>query len=296
MDRFVQLHFLKAGLFTTVQDQGRLGYQAFGVPTSGALDRSAAELANQIVGNSADSPVLEITLMGPKIKFAGKGEIAITGANLSPTLNGESCASNELLSIRDGDLLQFGRPVFGCRAYLAVRGNWQIPSWLSSRSAITQNGTALTPQSIIQKGTIIQIEPAAENLFTSRTTEVKPTADTSIIRVLPGPEFEQFSRFSIGEFFGQTYHITPDSNRMGYRLKEKLRSFSPNQELISSGIIPGTIQITSAGQPIILLADAQTSGGYYRIANVLSEDLDNLAQCKPGDRLRFTLIAFEDLG
>lgn len=291
----MQLHFLKAGLFTTIQDQGRVGFQAFGVPTSGALDRAAAALANQLVGNPADSPVLEITLMGPKIQFVGEGEIAITGANLSAALNGEACASNQLLSITDADQLQFGRPEAGCRTYVAVRGKWQVPRWLSSRSAITQNGSTLTPQSIIKKGDVIQVETPTESPATFASIQSGSAAKPTEIRVLPGPEFERFSRFSIGEFFGKTYQITPDSNRMGYRLKEKLRSFSPDQELISSGIIPGTIQITASGQPIILLADAQTSGGYYRIANVLSEDLDHLAQFKPGDRLRFALISFEDL-
>lgn len=295
MANHIELHFIKAGLFTTIQDKGRYGFQAFGVPTSGALDRAAATLANQLVGNSVDSPVLEITLMGPKIQFQGLGEIAITGANLSATLNGEVCATNKSLSIKDADVLQFGRPLAGCRAYMAVRGNWQVPSWLSSRSAITQNGKDLTPHSIIQKGTVIQVETSTEHALSVASIQAKSPSSTMEIRVLPGPEFDRFSRFNIGEFFGQTYQITPDSNRMGYRLKEKLRSFSQDEELISSGIIPGTIQITAAGQPIILLADAQTSGGYYRIANVLSEDLDLLAQFKPGDRLRFSLISFEDL-
>lgn len=295
MAKYLTLHFLKPGLFTTVQDQGRFGYQAFGVPTSGALDRGAAEMANQIVGNPPDSPVLEITLLGPKIQFQGEGEIALTGADLSARLNGQPCASNQLLRIKDADLLQFGRPLEGCRAYLSVRGQWQISTWLSSRSAITQNGAKLSPQSLISKGTSIQIETAAKSVSKSLDIEAKRASTSSEVRVLPGPEFERFSRFSIGEFFGQSYQITPDSNRMGYRLKEKLRSFSPEEELISTGIIPGTIQITTAGQPIILLADAQTSGGYYRIANVLSEDLDLLAQFKPGDRLRFTLVSFKDL-
>lgn len=294
MANYIELHFIKAGLFTTIQDKGRYGFQAFGVPTSGALDRAAAELANQLVGNSAGSPVLEITLMGPKIQFRGDGEIAITGANLSTKLNGEACPSNQLVRIRDADLLQFGRTVAGCRAYLAVRGNWQVASWLSSRSAITQNGTGLTPQSIIKKENVIRVETSSESAVSSASIQTTLPSSPMQICVLPGPEFGRFSRFSIGEFFSRLYRISPDSNRMGYRLQERLTSFSPREELISSGIIPGTIQITSSGQPIILLADAQTTGGYYRIANVISQDLDRLAQLKPGDTLRFSLRSFDE--
>ncbi|MBX2871296.1 MAG: biotin-dependent carboxyltransferase family protein [Saprospiraceae bacterium] len=294
MSSYVALHFLKAGLFTTIQDQGRFGYQAFGVPTSGALDQGAAALANRLVGNSLDSPVLEITLMGPKIQFEGEGVMAIAGANLSATLNGVACPNGQAFRVSDNDVLQFGRPVEGCRAYLGVRGKWEIPSWLSSKSAISQNGAALTPASIMQKGTWIKVRNESKKPIT-QTSEVTPLTNSSpSIRVLPGPEFHRFSRFTIGEFFGQSYRISPDSNRMGYRLQEKLTSFAPNEELISSGIIPGTIQITSAGQPIILLADAQTTGGYYRIANVIGQDLDVLAQLKPGDELRFSLVSFDE--
>ena len=288
------LYFAKPGLFTTIQDKGRFGFQAFGVPTSGALDQAAADLANQLVGNGLDQPLLEVTLMGPKIQFQGHGMIAITGADLSATLNGDRLAVNQGIEVADGDILQFGRPVSGCRAYLSVRGKWIIPTWLSSRSAITQNGKHLTPASIVQKGTTIRIDTSLVDPLRSSSAAIHPPETDPGIRVLPGPDFDRFSRFSIGEFFSRLYRISPDSNRMGYRLQERLSSFSPEEELISSGIIPGTIQITSSGQPIILLADAQTTGGYYRIANVVSQDLDILAQLKPGDTLRFSLTSFEE--
>ncbi len=295
MSSILSLHFLKPGLFTTIQDQGRFGYQAFGVPTSGALDQGAAALANELVGNSIDSPLLEITLMGPKIQFEGKGVIALTGADLSATLNGEACPLHQTVRVSDADVLQFGRPTHGCRSYLSVGGKWEIPSWLSSCSAITQNGAALTPASLIKKGSTIQVITRAHHGVAPRAQNWSRSTRSPEIRVLPGPEFDLFSRFTIGEFFSKTYSISPDSNRMGYRLTEKLSSFHPPKELISSGIIPGTIQITSAGQPIVLLADAQTSGGYYRIVNVISADLDALAQLRPGDHLSFSLVSFEQL-
>jgi len=290
MSRELKLHIIKPGLFTTVQDQGRPGYQAFGVPISGALDQKSAAVGNLLVNNSAQTPVLEITMMGPTIQFEGVGWIAITGANLSPSLNGVPCQQYQTLAVNSGDTLKFGRPIDGCRAYLAVAGEWILPKWLGSYSAITQNGAQLTPASILTKGQIITITSSTP---TSRTWPVEGRlsgAGTSPIRVLPGPEFESFSRFNIGSFFSQTFTISPDSNRMGYRLKECLSSFKPEKELISSGVIPGTIQVTGAGQPILLLADAQTTGGYYRLANVVGKDMDVIAQLKPGDQIRFALL------
>lgn len=294
MDSLLRLHFLKPGLYTTVQDQGRPGFQEFGVPLSGALDRRSAHLANSLVDNPTDSPVLEITLMGPKIEFEGQGQIALTGGDLGATLNGVACPRYQTIRARTGDILQFGRAHQGCRAYLAVGGQWQLPTWLSSYSAITQNGAQLTPQAIIKKEQIIAIIPKPLSSARSLVEKIPQYLAEPTIRVFPGPEFERFSRFCIGTFFSQLFTISPAANRMGYRLKEQLDTFQPQEELISSGIIPGTIQITSAGQPIILLADAQTSGGYYRLANVIEIDMDTIAQLKPGDRLRFSLLSFEE--
>lgn len=293
MSRELQLHIIKPGLFTTVQDQGRAGYQAFGVPVSGALDQKSASIANLLVGNPEQAPVLEITMMGPTIQFERAGWIAITGANLSATINGTLCHQYQTLAVKSGDILKFGRPMHGCRAYLAVAGQWHLPKWLGSYSAITQNGTQLTPASILTKGQIIQISGAAPNIKTWPIEDRIAGPDISLIHVMPGPEFEAFSRFTIGSFFSQTFTISPDSNRMGYRLKERLASFKPKKELISSGVIPGTIQITGAGQPILLLADAQTTGGYYRLANVISYHMDVIAQLKPGDQIRFALLSDE---
>lgn len=294
MSEQLQLHFDKPGLFTTVQDRGRLAHQASGVPLSGALDRHAADLANLLVGNPAESSILEITLMGPKITFAGEGLMALTGADLSAQLNGKECPRYKTTEVRSGDVLHFGRARQGCRAYLGVRGRWLLPRWLSSTSAITQNGTQLTPWAIVQKGQVISIENPMDNFSNTVSVQVPSFSSSPTLRVVPGPEFDYFSRFVLGRFFSTLYTISPAANRMGYRLKERLEGFTVGEELISSGIIPGTIQVTNEGQPIVLLADAQTTGGYYRLANVIRRDLDLLAQLKPGDQLRFSLLSFEE--
>lgn len=289
-------HFLKTGLQTLIQDQGRIGYQSYGVPVSGVMDQQAATLANQLVGNPTNHPVLEITLLGPTIQVEGDCQIAITGADLSPEINRQAIPLYTTIAVKDGDTLSFGAIKNGCRAYLAIGGNWQIPKWLDSYSALPYSGKAATPNSLIEKGTTLPVETRPSIPIQNIKKEAQPIYPKTLrVRVLPGPEFEAFSSYTIAYFFSRGYQLTNDSNRMGYRLNANLIDFKPEREVISSGIIPGTIQITSAGQPVILMADAQTVGGYYRIANVISEDLDKLAQLKPGDEVWFSLVRMEEV-
>lgn len=288
----IKLHFVKPGLQTTIQDQGRVGYQGMGIPVNGAMDKASAQKANKLVGNDENGPVLEITLLGPGIRIEGEGQIAITGADLSLKINGEPAAMYETLDVDDGDMISFGRPVAGCRCYLAVRGEWQVEPWLGSYSASATKASELTPQSVIQKAQILEV--SYERPISPLTISEEDQPDLThlnIIRVLPGPEFSLISNLTIGDFFSQDFKISNDSNRMGYKLEGRLAHFESTREVISSGIVPGTIQITNAGQPIILMADAQSSGGYTRLANVVSEDLDKLAQIKPGDVIRFRLVS-----
>ena len=291
MKKHAILHFKKAGLQTLVQDKGRLGYQAFGVPISGALDQSSAQIANYLVDNPPNAPVLELTLIGPSIEVEGDCQIAVVGADLSLKINRLEAPLYETITVKNGDFISFGKINKGCRAYIAIRGTWSIKKWLGSYSAATSMGLKLTPDSIIQKNSRIFIKnqkPIKKRVY---PLEKRPDFPTSIrVRVLPGPEFEAFSPYTIGYFFSRGYQLTSNSNRMGYRLNADLIDFHPHREVISSAIVPGTIQISNAGQPIILMADAQTVGGYFRLANVLSDDLDKLAQLKPGDEVWFSLV------
>jgi len=291
-----KLHFKKAGLQTLIQDQGRVGYQSYGVPSSGVLDKKAASIANKLVGNPTENPVIEITLLGPTIEIEGDCQIAITGANLSPKINQQIIPLYTTINVKSGDKLSFGAIKNGCRAYLAIGGDLQIPKWLSSFSALPYSGRTATPNSLIEKGTTLEIATTPFIPPKSIPIEDQPDYENQLrIRVLPGPEFEGFSPYTIAYFFSRGYKITNESNRMGYRLDGNLIDFEPQREVISSGIIPGTIQITSAGQPIILMADAQTVGGYYRIANVVAEDLNKLAQLKPGDEVWFSLVRLAEV-
>ncbi|PHN04928.1 5-oxoprolinase subunit C family protein [Flavilitoribacter nigricans] len=290
-EQAVTLQIIKSGLLTLVQDGGRLGQQAFGLPTGGVMDRRAAATANWLTGQPEDYPVLEITLQGPEIQFDGSLQIAITGADLSPTIDEVPVANYQTLDVKEGQTLRFGAARSGCRAYLAIRGRWQIKEWLGSFSGLAVAGKYWPPGSRLEKDTRINIwpgEPLAARKLSSR--EQPHHSHELSVRVMEGPEVDWFPASAIQFFTSHAFTVGPDSNRMGYRLRENLPDYQPQLELISSGIVPGTIQVLPAGNPVVLLADAQTSGGYPRLGNVLSRDLDFLAQLVPGDRIRFVMV------
>lgn len=286
----VKLHILRSGLLTLVQDLGRTGYEAYGLPRGGALDRQAARMANHLVGLPEDAPVLEITLQGPEIRFDGDLQIALTGADLQATLDGQTVKSYQTLAVKKGQVLGFGRPNAGCRAYLAVRGRWQLPEWLGSYSGLKVSGAYWPKGSHLERGKAIMISPLEPITPRKIPKKDRPYHSHQLtVRIVAGPEFSWFPERAIRHLTTHIFSVGPDSNRMGYRLRESLPGTGIGRELISSGIIPGTIQILPSGRPVILLADAQTTGGYPRIANVLSQDLDFLAQLVPGDKVRFRM-------
>lgn len=286
MNEAVTLEFLKTGLLTSVQDLGRSGWQQFGVPVSGAMDRVSLINANKLVGNPLDGPCLEITLLGPKIVICGHGLMALTGADLSAKLNDERINVGINFPVTDGDILSFGRCVSGCRAYLAVAGEWQVLKWLGSCSEVPYTKGVAGLPTAIEIGRIISVINRRHVPFTP--TEIPgQLALQHQINVVPGPELSHFSERTVTDFMERNHIISSQSNRMGYRLDSTLKDFEKLSELISSGVVPGTIQITGSGQPIILMADAQTTGGYHRIANVIECDIPILAQMKPGDPIKF---------
>ncbi len=282
----------KAGFHTSIQDEGRFGVQDLGIPIGGALDKEAMQTANMLVGNSPNTPVLEITMIGPKISFQGKGQIAITGADMTPELNGQHTDSYKTVNINSGDELVFHNAKTGCRAYISIGGEWETTKWLESYSS----SSILDNHSQLKDGDSLSVKSNLPIDVKEYPLSKRPIYSYCyIIRVVTGPEFELFDLPQIEDFFNKIFTVGNESNRMGYRLNGELVNYSPKREEISSGIVTGTVQITSAGNPIILLADAQTTGGYPRIANVVTEDLSIVAQMKPGDELKFMLISQEDL-
>lgn len=294
-NRFV-IHIVKPGLFSTLQDMGRRGHQDAGIPFGGAMDKEAHKIANELLDNPHETPTIEMTLIGAELLFEGSGQIAITGADMHADLNGKPVIMYETLDIKDGDRLVFHQAELGCRTYLAAKGVWQANEWLKSFSAISNllNIEGL-PNRLKAKDEIgIQIT----NFIPRRTYPIALRSVYSscyILRVVTGPEFEQFTMEQIQSFFETIFKVSADSNRMGYRLEGAIEDYQPNGEEISSGIVEGTIQVTKSGQPIILTADAQTTGGYPRIVNVISEDLSIVAQMKAGDEVKFMLMSLSDI-
>ena len=294
MPEFLKVKCLKTGLYTSIQDEGRFGVQDQGIPISGALDKSSMRIANQLVGNLPNSPVLEMTLFGPKLKFEGQGQIAITGANMKATLNGKRVENYMTLNIKSGDLLEFHNTDFGCRTYMSIGGQWQVQNWSNSFSALPSlmEEPGLPARLVDDYSFTVAINQMQELI--SYPERNRPLfSECYVIRVVTGPEFDQFEIEVIQDFFDRIFVIHGDSNRMGYRLKDNLQDYVPSGEEISSGIVVGTVQISNAGKPIILMADSQTTGGYPRIANVVSDDLEIVAQLKPGDELKFMLVSLE---
>jgi len=294
MDNRIQLTFLKPGLQTTIQDHGREAFRAFGVPQGGPMDLSSAKLANWLVGNPELNPMLEFTLVGPSIQLDGEGHISLTGAHFKTQLDHQPLQQNATVHIKGSHLLTVGRAEYGCRGYMAIAGSWQLKPWLNSCSTPTQLGKGITNDSTIAKGSRFSVYNNKKIPEKSVVTAHLINHPLEPIRVLPGPEYSQFSTRYIKEFLGCQFTVGNQSSRMGYRLDNLLSEYISPIEVISSGVVPGTVQVTHSGQLIILMADAQTTGGYPRIANVISADLDKLAQMKPGDNLRFRLASLKE--
>lgn len=295
MSNFLNVHFEKAGIYSSIQDEGRFGVQDLGIPFSGALDKSAMRKANELVRNPIDHPVLEMTLVGAKVSFEGTGQVAITGAQMSPTLNGLRIGTFKTINVKSGDVLEFHNAIYGCRTYMSIGGDWQTTKWQGSFSALSNLMSNEEMPCKFKNGDTFQVQTKDPVTVEEYPSAKRPIYSSCyIIRVVTGPEFGIFKLKHIEEFFQKIFLVDPASNRMGYRLQGELPNYNPIREEISSGVVIGTVQITNAGKPIILMADAQTTGGYPRIANVLTDDLDTVAQMKPGDEVKFMLVSLEE--
>ncbi|MVB11247.1 KipI antagonist [Caprobacter fermentans] len=287
------IEMIKPGLLTTVQDFGRTGYQKLGISPSGALDRKAMILANLLVANSAGEAVLEITMMGPELRFTADNFVAVTGGDLSPVLNGAPMPRYAAIPVKDGDVLSFGPAKSGCRAYLAFAGGLKLPVVMGSKSTNLKCGFGGYGGRKLQAGDAIAFSSPKKELpfFPLRTLEAPSFGGETILRVILGPQEDAFTEEGVRTFFEETYQVTPRFDRMGCALDGPVVECRDKADIISDGIPAGAVQIPSSGKPIIMLADRQTTGGYTKIGTVASVDLSLLAQCRPGDSVRFQRIS-----
>lgn len=293
------LEVLKPGLLTTIQDIGRHGYQAMGFSVCGAMDEEAFKYANILVGNDPNAAAIEVTLLGPHLKVLDNSVMAITGADLGAKINGEEVRLWQAFNVRPGDEISFGGQRSGCRAYIAVSGGIEVPLVMGSRSTYIRakigglEGCVLKTGDVLQRG-IANIEPF--NLKERKVPDdLIPSYDSKItLRVILGPQDDYFSENGIKTFLSSEYTVTNESDRMGYRLDGPKIEHLKGADIISDGIPLGAIQVPGHGFPIIMLADRQSLGGYAKIATIISSDIPKIAQAKPGDKIRFSAISYDD--
>lgn len=310
------------GLLTTVQDGGRPGYRAIGVSAGGAMDEVALRIANLLVGNPERAAALEMTLAGAELEATDDLLIAVAGAGMEPTVDGERLPACRPVWVRRGTVIRFGRAARGCRAYLAVAGGIDVPPMLGGRGTDIRAGFGGADGRPLRAGDALPAgDPsawaaawaaalAAEAAASGRRWAApgwcaspdgfvpeggaRNAADGVVLRAVPSADIDAFTEEARERFFREPYRAAPDSDRMGVRLAGLPLELNVRTEMCSRGVLPGTVQVPAGGQPIVLGADCQTTGGYPVIAHVAAVDLPLLAQIRPGDRVRFRPIGLDE--
>ncbi len=285
---------LHPGMLTTVQDQGRTGYQQFGVPVSGAVDPRSAAVANILAGNEEGEAVLECTIMGPQLRFDQSAVIAVTGADLGPTLDGVPMDNYRAVRVGAGQVLRFTGPKSGCRAFIAVAGGLDVPQVMGSRSTYMKAKIGGFHGRKLEKEDVLGLRAPGTEPKALATRAIAPEFRARAeytLRVVPGPQDDAFTAAGMETFFTGLYTVTAEFDRMGCRLEGPEIAHETSGDIISDGIAFGAIQVPSSGQPIVMLSDRQTTGGYTKIANVISADFRILGQLKSGDKVRFEKIS-----
>lgn len=306
----MDMRIIRPGQLTTVQDLGRRGYRAAGVPLSGAMDPFALRVANSLVGNAESAAVLEFALVGPEIEFSADTLIALGGADCA------GLAAWKPVAVKAGERVRLGECVRGCRGYLSVAGGIDVPPVLGSRSTYMRGGFGGFRGRPLQEGDRLNLaeqradpvsgpeeaahtgpraERAAHGDQRVTTWRIDPRvlpayAAAATVRVLPGAQAHEFG----AALFEAEFRVSPQSDRMGLRLTGRVLARSSEAELLSSAVMPGTVQVPRDGQPLVLMADAQTIGGYPQAAHVIGVDLPVVAQLRPGDTLRFVEVTLDE--
>jgi antagonist of KipI len=279
------------GPLTTIQDLGRFGHLRVGIPTSGPMDRDAFVLGNRLVGNPDGAAGLECTLVGPRLELTDDRLVAVTGADVAPTLNGAAIPAWQAVPARAGDVLRLGPARSGVRAYLAVAGGLATPVVLGSRATYVRGRLGGLEGRALRKGDRLPLGAAAPGPARRVRPRRVPAYGAEItVAVILGPQDDRFTEAGVAAFLSGPYELLPQSDRMGARLKGPFIEHTRGHDIVSDGVPMGGIQVIGEGQPIVLLADRQSAGGYTKIATVCSFDLGRIAQLKPGGRLTFRRV------
>jgi len=290
---------IKPGFLTTVQDSGRMGYQQFGMPVAGAMDQFSVQIANRLVGNEPDEGALEITMMGPELEFIGEALLAITGADLTPVINGKPAPMWQSFTVKMGDVLSFKGMKSGTRSYLAIAGGLDLPEIMGSKSTYLKGKLGGYEGRALKAGDTLRVKAPAYEFKSFKGAylpeKLRPKFGNSYtVRVVLGPQDDYFTEEGIKTFFASTYKITHEADRMGYRLDGPKIEHKQGADIISDGIALGAVQVPGHGSPIVMLADRQTTGGYAKIATVITPDINLLSQAKTGDTVNFVKVEIEE--
>src|SRR5688572_1039398 len=280
-------------MLTTVQDVGRRGYQGLGVPVAGPMDPYSHRLANQLLGNDPAAAAIEITVLGPELIADGDFTCAVTGADISLTVNGKPAPMNEAFRVRSGARLRWGTRLSGTRVTFAVAGGFALPPTLGSRATHLASRMGPFGGRALRAGDVLPVGDArGSRVIAGHPLEI-PTGGAHL-RVLPAVHRERFTDDAWGLLVHARFTVSPQSNRMGYRLDGPLLGHVGAADILSEAMPNGAIQVPSSGQPILLLADRATTGGYATIANVITADLPIAGQLAPGDWIQFDPVNRED--
>jgi len=290
---------INSGIFDTIQDLGRFGFQQYGMPISGAMDSYALRIGNRLLENKENEAGIEISTPGLSLGVLNQTVIAITGANFNPTINNSPAPMWEVIEVKKGNIISFNQIKSGCRSYLLAAGGIDVPTILGSKSTYVRGNIGGLKGRPLKKADIINIGNPNQKLqdIIGRKVPFINIPDyhkENEIRVVLGPQDDYFTKDGLHTFLNSFYEITVDSDRMGYRLKGPKIKSKKGSDIITDGIPPGSIQVPRDGMPIVMLADRQTTGGYAKIATVITVDMDKFAQMKLGDKIKFTQVSLEE--
>lgn len=290
----IALRILNPGSQTTIQDAGRPGLRRYGIPSSGAMDQFAFQVANLLVGNLPDEAVLETLLQGLSLEVLVPTVIAVTGGDLGAELNDAPLPLWTSLPLQPGDRIHFKRRTTGCRAYVAIRGGLAVSEFLGSKSTFAKGAMGRPLQA--NETLPIGLSPPPPQSFRRQIPPAlrPPLVNETTIRVILGPQTDAFTAQGRETFLGSEYRISPKSDRQGFRTEGPAIETVRGSDIITDPTPLGAIQVPGDGRPIILLRDGQVTGGYVKIGTVISADLDKFGQLSPGDRIRFESVSREE--
>ncbi len=292
----MSMEIIRPGLVSTIQDLGRFGYQASGFAPTGACDSLSMRRANALVGNDPGEAVLEMMLLGVTAKFRTACVIALTGADMTPKINGFAVENGAAIRIAAGDMLELSGTRGGMCCYLAVSGGFDVPLDMGSRSTGMRFAVGGFKGRRLAAGDVLPLRAPVPDLpnFQCRRLITMPVFSKHVVlRAVAGPQDYMFSDSELKAFFSRPYSVTNATDRMGIRLEGEPIIPKNTSDIISDGTAFGAIQVPSGGQPIILMADRQTTGGYAKIATVITADLPRAAQMTPGSTVRFMRVTID---